>query len=286
MQWPENPDPEIAALARSLVPGAGEVQCSRLNDGLVNDTYRVDRDGRDYALRVRRTLRGELGHDHFWEARVLAAAEPMGLTPAIVLNDPQRGVLLTNWVRGMPVSNAQGRIEIERIAALIRAVQDVPIPSAPRIMTPRAWCNLYAHAGTNERLNALGGAAERHLRSIESVDLLPPVLCHSDLHRGNVLVSGTRLIVLDWEYAHVGDAWWDLAAWSCNNDFTSDSSAVLLESYLGARANAVQLGRFAATGWLYDYVCLLWSERYAAAHPMASNDFASRSEVLAVRLQR
>ena len=39
---------------------------------------------------------------------------------------------------------------------------------------------------------------------------IPPVLCHADLHLGNMLVSQNGLCVLDWEYADLG---WPVFDW-------------------------------------------------------------------------
>ena len=32
-----------------------------------------------------------------------------------------------------------------------------------------------------------------------AADKQPPVFCHGDLHQGNLLMAGGRLVVLDWE---------------------------------------------------------------------------------------
>ncbi|WP_440114240.1 phosphotransferase family protein [Paenibacillus sp. QZ-Y1] len=41
-------------------------------------------------------------------------------------------------------------------------------------------------------------------------DVLPVVLCHGDLHPGNMAEVDGRLIILDWEHAHLNTPLWDV----------------------------------------------------------------------------
>ena len=43
--------------------------------------------------------------------------------------------------------------------------------------------------------------------------------CHNDLLTANFLDDGSRLRILDWEYAGMGDRFFDLGNFSTNNDF-------------------------------------------------------------------
>jgi hypothetical protein len=67
-----------------------------------------------------------------------------------------------------------------------------------------------------------------------------------------------------------------LAGWIANNDWREDLARVLLENYLGRAPTPSEWSRLELLGWLYDYVCLLWSELYlrqpdgAAARPGAA----------------
>jgi hypothetical protein len=70
------------------------------------------------------------------------------------------------------------------------------------------------------------------------------------------------LLLLDWEYAHAADPFWDLAGWSANNDFGEELTLELLRVYLGRTPAAHEFARLHLLVWLYDFVCLLWSECY------------------------
>jgi thiamine kinase-like enzyme len=110
------------------------------------------------------------------------------------------------------------------------------------------------------------------------------VLCHSDMHRANLVASARGLVLLDWEYAHVSEALWDLAGWACNNDLEPGGRASLLAVYLGRPAEAVEARRLEDLAWLYDYVCWLWSEVYCGATDAADRLILERGRALAIRL--
>jgi thiamine kinase-like enzyme len=92
-------------------------------------------------------------------------------------------------------------------------------------------------------------------------------------------------VLLDWEYAHVSDAFWDLAGWVANNDWTALEARRLLADYLLRPVRAMDWERLQTWTWLYDYVCLLWSELYLSRRAGAQGgEVAARAQVLAERL--
>ena len=236
----------------------------RLGSGLVNETYRVLRDGAAYALRVAGAKRHGLGVDRDWEAQVLEAAAAAELAPVVEYFDPRRGILVSRWQAGQLWSAADARrtVNIQRMAELMRRIHALPVPTPARLMSPAMWIDYYC-AGT--RAGAGGALQPPATLQLAMLALLPkvaPVLCHSDLHALNLIDRGGSLILLDWEYAHASDPLWDLAGWSANNDFEDSLQHDLLRSYLLRPPTGNEYMRLRLLGWLYDYVCLLWSRLY------------------------
>lgn len=96
-------------------------------------------------------------------------------------------------------------------AAQLRAILPAPPPRAP---SPAQWLL----SQLEQSLDAIGEphpAIElglRWLRRHEPAVLEPLVLCHGDFRIGNLVVNTNGLVgVLDWEFAHIGDAYEDLA---------------------------------------------------------------------------
>ena len=74
--------------------------------------------------------------------------------------------------------------------------------------------------------------------------------CHNDLLNANFIDDGRRIRIVDWEYAGMGDVFFDLANFSVNHGFGPDERAALLSAYVGdgaaggsarARADAVHV---------------------------------------------
>ena len=275
-------DPErVAALH---VPGTGKVEIDRLGTGLVNETYRVLRDGRAHAMRLAVSNRVGLGLDRAWEARVLESAVAADLAPALEYCDPQRGILITRWVDGRPWAPAEARrpSNISKMADLMRRIHALPIPAPARCMSPAKWIEHYSAAAPQSARRNAGtatgaapgaarvgsaatirrAAATQRLAELAALPSVGPTLCHSDLHTLNLIDEGGSLVLLDWEYAHVSDPLWDLAGWGANNDFEESIGHDLLASYLGRRPAGDESLRLQLLSWLYDYVCLCWSELY------------------------
>jgi len=314
---------ELKSVAARHVPGEGKLDIHGLGDGLVNETYRVLRDGRAYALRVAATNSCDLGLDRAWEARVLERAVAADLAPEITYCDPQRGILIARWVDGRLWSPADVRRQsnIARVAELMRRIHALAVPMPARAMSPAKWIEYYSAALARRSANSsphipdsrdrqkdvsaetpaeppgawgtrdLSAAAARRLAAVAALPVVDPAVCHSDLHTLNLVDRGNSLVLLDWEYAHAADPFWDLAGWSANNDLEDNLERDLLASYTGRLPTRNEYLRLQLLGWLYDYVCLLWSELYLSRHrdePQAVDTLpggiAARARLLAARL--
>ncbi len=86
------------------------------------------------------------------------------------------------------------------------------------------------------------------------------VLCHMDLHSGNILMQQQKLWFIDFEYCQKADSCFDLAALIINLDLNAKEEMALLAEYVKIRPAAqVQLNeRLALTKQLYIGFCWLW----------------------------
>jgi len=284
------PPDEIERLCRAIVPGTGAVEVQALAKGLISETYRVVRDGVAYALKAAAPNRAEFGLDLAWEAQLLEPAGSVGLAPPLVYCDPKLAVV-SRWVVGRSWSPQEVRrtANITKIAGLLRRVHALPIPLPPRVMSPMSWMQVYGRALSRHTRGAvdvpLRTAAESRLQQLAELPAATGVVCHSDLHAMNVIQVDDILTLLDWEYAHVSDPLWDLAGWAANNDFEPEKQRELLMDYLGTAPTVAERQRLRLLIWLYDYVCLLWSELYLKTRRDGVNGIRKRSTLLDARLR-
>ena len=282
---------EVERLGRDAVPGVGRLEIEPVSAGGVNEMFRVVRDHQAYALRVPGEQREFFGPDPAWEAKVLVLAGAAGIAPPLVHADNNRQMLLSRWVTGRSWSRSQTRTpaNIEKISRLLRQVHALAIPQPERRMSPASWIAVYNESLSRHGISGCDSNLQRQAASCLA-QLAPPasvpgVICHGDLHIQNLLQCRSTLVLLDWEYAHVTDPYWDLAGWSANNDFGRMARAKLLANYLGAMPSRAQSQRLALLAWLYDYVCLLWSLLYLGSRRDPAGAIAARATQLDARLR-
>ncbi len=288
------PPSALEQLALRYVPGEGPISVERIGSGLVNETYRVTRGAGRYSMRVPAQYPVDLGLDRAWECDVLERAGAGGLAPIVECCEPRRGILVSRWVEGAAWTSEQAAQpeNIEKIAQLARRIHSLPLPDVARAMRIEAWIAHYRQTLARHAADAhpaLQSALDERLAALNRLAPPAPVLCHSDLHVQNLIATDHGLVLLDWEYAHVSEPFWDLAGWAANNDLGGRSRHLLLASYIGREPEAQETARLQQLLWLYDYVCLLWSElhltlRAGAAGDAAAEAIRTRAQSLAERL--
>jgi aminoglycoside phosphotransferase (APT) family kinase protein len=276
---------DIGVLCEAIVPGRGPIQTSELSQGLVNRSLRVVREARAYVLRLPIADGGAIALDRGWEARLLQIAADAQLAPALRYSDAARGILLSDWVQGYTweATDICSNASTEAIAQLLRRVLALTIALPAHQMSPAAWIRHYESADESATLKHRSAAADRS-NEWAALPAAPLVVCHGDLHVLNLVQSGDSLRLLDWEYAHVNEAFWDLAGWCANGDFDEGAKRRLLGCYLGSPPNAEQWRRLELLIWLYDYICLQWCALYLSWGPPPAARIAARAALLDARL--
>jgi thiamine kinase-like enzyme len=84
-------------------------------------------------------------------------------------------------------------------------------------------------AGYDEALDA----AHKIERAVRDQPGHEPVPAHNDLLPANFLRDGDRMQLIDWEYAGMGDRFFDLGNLAVNNEFGDEDEDRLLEAYFG-----------------------------------------------------
>jgi thiamine kinase-like enzyme len=82
------------------------------------------------------------------------------------------------------------------------------------------------------------------------------VPCHNDLLNANFLDDGAIRIV-DWEYAGMGDRFFDLANFSVNHEFHLDDDRRLLAAYFGIERDA-DLAALRLMRFMSDFREAMW----------------------------
>jgi thiamine kinase-like enzyme len=207
-----------------------------LGGGITNRNYRIDVDGGSYVLRMGGARTDLLGIDRAVEHAASIRAHEVGIGPEVVAFVPAHNWLVARFIQGRPVPvEAMRRPEmLERIASALRRFHSAP--AIPGRFDAHAVVDDYrskaeAHGAVIPAEFERAGEISERIREARGAQTLVP--CHNDLLNANFLDDGEVRIV-DWEYAGMGDRFFDLANFSVNHEFEVDDDRRLLAEYFGA----------------------------------------------------
>src|SRR5207248_11561273 len=123
---------------------------------------------------------------------------------------------------------------LERVAGALRRFHDAaPIPGRfdPWVVVGEYRATAEAHGVAIPAQFASEWSMAARIRAARGEQR--PVPCHNDLLNANFLDDGSVRIV-DWEYAGMGDRFFDLAKLVVNHEFVVDDVRLLLPAYYGA----------------------------------------------------
>jgi thiamine kinase-like enzyme len=222
------------AAVERLWPGR-EARVTALSGGITNHNFRVDVDGSSFVLRMGGADTHLLGIDRHAERAASERASEIGVGPRVERFVEPEGWLVTRFIDGRPISieNLRRPETIRRIAASLRKLHDAePIPGR---FDSHAVVEEYSREAAGRGVAIPSAYAAAHEESERIRAARGPqqhVPCHNDLLNANFLDDG-EIRIVDWEYAGMGDRYFDLANLSVNHEFVEGEDRVLLEAYFG-----------------------------------------------------
>lgn len=215
-----------------------DLTVTSLGGGITNLNYRVEAPGQTCVVRIPGRNSAQLGIDRAREHACAVAAHESGVAPAVVAFLKEDGVLITEFVRGRSVTVKEMR-HSEMVRRAAEAVR--------RYHAGRPFPGTFSPFRAIREYHALAVARRVVLPPrcgwmFEQVDRLEASLiraghtlspCHNDLLPGNFLDDGKRLWIVDWEYAAMGDVYFDLANFAAHHQLSVTLERVLLDAYFG-----------------------------------------------------
>ena len=227
------PDGVEAAVER-LWPGR-QARLEVLGGGITNHNVRIDLDdGSAYVLRVTGRDTELLGIDRRAELEATRAAAAVGVGPEVVGFLEPEGWLVTRFIVGSvpPVErlrSPEGLADVGRTLRIVHAGPPVPATfDSFRVVEDYRATAAERGGGPPESVRWLWEIAARIRARRGRVELRP---CHNDLLTSNFIDDGSSLRIVDWEYAGMGDPFFDLANFAVNHELDAAARAALLEAY-------------------------------------------------------
>jgi thiamine kinase-like enzyme len=234
-------DPDLAAVVASMPAWSGRaVRAEMLGGGITNRNFRVDVDGAGaFVVRLSGKDTELLGIDRDAERVATQAAHEAGVAPEVVAYLPEHRTLVTRFVEADPLP-PEDLERKEMLAAVVDSVRAIHgMAGVPSSFDPFRVVREYRKTAEERGVRvppAYQDALDAADRITAAFDRRPIAdrPCHNDLLNANFLVTGGRVVIVDYEYAGMGDLFFDLGNFSINNGISEDAQERLLELYFGA----------------------------------------------------
>lgn len=211
-----------------------------LSGGITNRNYLVTADDMvdRFVIRLAGNDTHLLGISREVEHAATVTAAGVGVGPEVVAFIRPEGYLVTRFIEGSPIPEATMRepVYLRRVADTLRRIHDGP--PIPGLFVPLRIVEAYRALALARGVPippeydltaALARRIELALLSAP-IELRP---CHNDLLNANFIDDGARIRIVDWEYAGMGDPYFDLGNFSINHELTADDDRALVTAYEG-----------------------------------------------------
>ena len=216
-----------------------KVAVTPLAGGITNQNYRVDIGQESFVLRVGGKGTHLLGIDREREYACTALAARIGVGAEVIYYyaSELKQVLVTRFIMGTAIApeRAAELETLRRIVAVLRLYHNGP--AFPGIFSPFATIRDYHRLAlehgvsfpeTLPRVFQLMASIEEALGTLQQ---LRP--CHNDLLASNFIDDGNSIRIVDWEYAGMGDIFFDLGNFAVNQSLDEQQCELLLRLYFG-----------------------------------------------------
>ena len=227
----------------------GKINIKSLDGGLTNENFLVTDNSQKLVVRLGEDI---LEHHVLRSNELIAtkAAFEAGIGPEVIYNE--KGVLVIKYIESKTLSTNNVRDNIDAIIPLIKKIHH----EIPKKLFGPAMIFWVFHVVRNyakflednnsSHKNILDKLLDSNsiLENISSPHEI--VFSHNDLLPANFLDDGSKIWLIDWEYAGFNTPLFDLGGIASNNDFSKQEEAYLLEKYYNKKIEQNLLKQYKA----------------------------------------
>ncbi len=257
-------DQLVAALQRVPDLAGVALTLTALSGGITNRNFLVAAAGRSdrHVIRLAGNDTHLLGISREVEHAATLAAAGVGVGPEVTAFIRPEGYLVTRFIEGSPVPDdvVHQPATLRRVGDSLRRIHDGP--PIPGLFIPFRIVEAYRAlaAARGVPIPPEYEVAQAVARRIELACLSNPVEmrpCHNDLLSANFIDDGVRIRIVDWEYAGMGDPFFDLGNFSVNHGLTPEEDAQVLGAYEG-HVRPSRLARVTLMRTMSDFREAMW----------------------------
>lgn len=222
---------------------ANSIEVRELSGGITNKNYKITVDREWYVLRLGGNETRFLGIDRKNEYECSRLASQIGIAPEPVAFLEPEGYILAQFIsgKGIPSEEIGTEANIRRVVESLKACHALDF--FPGSFSPFRIAEEYT--ATARRFGVhLPANIDWYLETSREIEATmyrepwQPRPCHNDLLNGNFIDDGTRIRILDWEYAGMGDIFFDLGNFAVQHGFNDEQDEMLLKAYFGSPSDS------------------------------------------------
>lgn len=238
-------------------------QFDPLLKGLSNDVYKLTSAGQHYVLKHFR-FDVSYGLDRYQEIGVQSQLATQGIAPPVLHFDLELGLLLQPFIEASDLAAAalKDGEKIKILAEVSAHIHQLHIELP--VWSLRERIELYCASLANFDAQQARLFSRRLNGYHELLDQfgMHSTLCHNDLAYHHIFVSQPQPLVIDWEYAGVGDRYFDLANSILINKLDGQQQRSFIHAYEGASGMRVKQNKLDNMLEFCELVNQLWYELY------------------------
>jgi thiamine kinase-like enzyme len=244
--------------------GPAEGEPTVLGGGITNHNFRARFGGREVVVRLPGNDTELLGSDRPGEREANSLAAGVGVAPEVLAHLEDPVVLVTAFVEGPTMGSPELREPraLTEVAAALRKIHGCGAAIGARFDAFRL-VEAYAAAtrergGTVPPAYEVAHAAAARIEGVAALDGGGAVLCHDDLLPANFIDTPGGIRIVDWEYAGMGNRWFDLGNFAVNNELGAAEEEAFLTAYLGAPPTPAELAALRLMRLMSDFREAMW----------------------------
>jgi thiamine kinase-like enzyme len=251
------------ALGRVPQWKGAQIRTTPLGGGITNQNYRVDIGDESFVLRITGEKTELLGINRDYEYAANLAAGNLGIAPQVYYYIQPEGYLVTRFIKASPLPPSEIRQpeNLKKVAELVKKFHDMPpIPGSFSVFQ---IVEDYAKTARSYKVRLPGNFdwLRTQMYSAKQAfekDPQPLRPCHNDLLNENFLQQDGKIFLLDWEYAGMGDPFFDLANFAVHHKLTDDEERYFLSCYFD-QISEKRWARFKVMKILSDFREAMWA---------------------------
>jgi thiamine kinase-like enzyme len=207
-----------------------------ISGGMTNRNYRLEAERGRFMLRLagERTELLGINRDHEFQSAKIAHQLEVGVEAIAYLE--RHTAILTRFIGAETLTVETARTHLEQLVSTIKRYHQAPAFPAQfnPFQTVKNYYNLALEHGVKFpedvsrillQMTQIETALQPHARDCP---------CHNDLLPANLLFDGSKIFIVDWEYAGNGNLFFDLGNLAVNLELNATQCQHLLELYFGS----------------------------------------------------